>query len=79
MQLRILFVIALVIGVAVSFALNKLQRSRVEHMMLGVVCVLTGGFLSLNSVIAGTTEASVVTIGLIYLGFVLGILGFFKR
>ncbi|GMA64176.1 hypothetical protein GCM10025859_46160 [Alicyclobacillus fastidiosus] len=77
MPLRILFVIALLAGIAVSFALNKLHRSRLDHMMLGGLCVLTGGVLSLNPHIADTTEASVVMFGLVYFGFVVGVLGFF--
>lgn len=77
MPLRVLFVIALLVGIAISFALNKLHRSRIEHMILGGLCVLTGGVLSLNPHINNTSFASVIAVGLIYFGFALGVLGFF--
>lgn len=79
MPLRILLVIALLVGIAGSFALNKLKRSRAEYMMLGVVFILTGGALSLNPNFGETTHISVIGVELVFLGFVLGILGFFKR
>lgn len=79
MPLRIVFVVALLVSVAVSFALNKMNRSRTEHMMFGGLCILAGGVLSLNPAIAGTTEASVIMVGLAYFGFVLGVLGFFFK
>lgn len=74
-----LSVIGLVLGILVSFALNKLQRSRMEHMTLGGLCVLTGGVLSFNPNIANTSQASVIMVGLVYFGFVLGVLGFFSN
>ena len=77
MPLRILFIIGLLAGVAASFALNRLRRSRTEQMMLGVLCVLTGGLLSLNPHIANTTEASDVMVGLVYFGF--GVTGYFLK
>lgn len=79
MPLRILFVIALLVGIAISFALSKLRRNRMEHMMLGVLCILTGGVLSLNPHISNTSSASVIAVGLVYFGFVLGVLGFFVK
>jgi len=74
-----LFVVALLVGIAVSFALNRMNRSGTQHMMLGGLCILTGGILSLNPAISGTGEASVVMVGLTYFGFVLGVLGFFFK
>lgn len=79
LELRRLFVIVLIVGILAHFALNRLQRSRIEHMMLGFLFVLTGGALSLNPNIGNTTFASVVGVAFVYLEFVLGILGFFKR
>lgn len=77
MPLRVLFVIALVVGIVVSLALTKMHRTRMEHMILGVLCVLTGGVLSLNPHINSASSASVIAVGLIYFGFVLGVSGFF--
>jgi len=77
MPLRVLFVIGLLVGIVVSVALRKLHRSRLEHMMLGGLCVLTGGVLSLNPHISNTSSASLIAVGLVYFGFVLGVLGFY--
>lgn len=77
MPLRILFIIALVVGIVISLVLNKMHRSRIEHMLLGILCVLTGGALSLNPNISNSSHASVLAVGLIYFGFVLGVSGFF--